>query len=400
MSRRRRLIFCAVAVVAVVVCLGVFLVWRAVRPPSATAFYHAPSVVGERPGELLASERIDSKVAGARLWRILYTSTDARGTVVPVSALVAAPTGTVPARGFPLVAVAHGTVGINQGCAPSLAPWAKADADNTSYSFLVGQYVTAGYATVMADYEGLGVRGTNSYLVGDVEGHDVLDSIRAVRSFDRLELDRGTLIVGQSQGGHAALFAGQLAPSYAPDVDVLGVAAQAPATELEAMFIGVVDAGKRGGIVALPLMAADAYAHSYPGVDIDQVLTTRGLGSLRNVVKKVCLLPAIIGTQLARPQDLIKPGGLKLLAPYTARNTPGATFSVPVFLAQGTADQVVQPPLTAAYARKLCASTKSVTWRTYPEVGHFDIVKASTSDILTWMRKVRAGHPPESNCAR
>lgn len=399
MSRRRRLVFGATAFVAVVACLGAIFIWKAVRPPSATAFYDAPPNIGDKPGKLLASEKISSTVKGARLWRILYTSTASSGAVVPVSALVAAPTGSVPAGGYPLVAVAHGTVGINQGCAPSLAPWAKADADDTSYSFLVGHYVAAGYATVMTDYEGLGVRGTNSYLVGDVEGHNVLDSIRAVRDFDQLRLDDGTLIAGQSQGGHAALFAGQLAPTYAPDIDVLGVVAQAPATELESMFVGILNSGKRGGVVSLPLMAADAYTQSYRGVDLDQVLTTRGRGSLRNVVKKVCLFPAILGTQLARPQDLIKPGGLTVLRPFTGRNTPDAAFSVPVFLAQGTADEVVQPSLTADYARKVCAATNSVTWRTYPDVGHFDVVKASTSDVLSWMREVRAGHPPKSGCA-
>lgn len=276
--------------------------------------------------------------------------------------------------------------------------WAKADAEDTAYGSLVGQYVTAGYATVMADFEGLGVRGTNSYLVGDVEGQNVLDSVRAVRDFDALKIGDGTLIAGQSQGGHAALFAGQVAPTYAPDLKILGVVAQAPATDLESMFVGIVDAGKRGGIVALPLMAADAYGHNYAGVKLDKVLTTRGRGSLHNVVDKVCLIPAIIGTQLARPQDLIKPDGLATLRPYVERNIPSSTFDVPVFVAQGTGDKVVPPSITAAYVKELCVNTESVTSRTYPGIGHFDVVKASTPDVLAWMRAVRAGNPPASNC--
>lgn len=387
-----------VGVLVVVVGVALVFAWRATRPPSITAFYDAPSVAGDAPGTLLKVEQVDSKVAGARLWRIIYTSTDARGAAVPVSGLIAAPTGSAPSGGYPLVAVAHGTVGINQGCAPSLAPWAKADAKNTTYSFLVGQYVSAGYATVMTDYEGLGVRGTNSYLVGDLEGRNILDSVRAIRRFGELKIGRNTLIAGQSQGGHAALFAGRLASDYAPDVHIEGIVAQAPATDLESMFVGVVNKGKRGGIVSLPLMAADAYSRVYPAVKIDQVLTTRGRSSLRNVVAKVCLFPAIIGTQLARPLDLIKPDGLIVLSPYAERNTPSATFSVPVFVAQGTADQVVSPDITAAYVKRLCRATGSVTSRTYPGIGHFDVVEASTPDVLAWMRAVRAGHPPASNC--
>jgi alpha-beta hydrolase superfamily lysophospholipase len=397
--RRRRVVLGAQVVVVVALAVSAVLVWRAVKPPEVTAFYRAPSVTGAAPGTLLKVEEIGSKVAGARLWRILYTSTDAHGAVVPVSGLIAAPTHLPPPGGYPLVAVAHGTVGINQGCAPSLDPWAKADAHDTTYSFLVGQYVKAGYATVMADYEGLGVRGTNSYLVGDVEGHDILDSVRAARRFDELRIADGTLIAGQSQGGHAALFAGLLAPRYAPDVDLLGIVAQAPATDLETMFVGVMKAGKRGGIVSLPLMAADAYSRTYAGVHLDQVLTSRGRASLRNVVDSVCLLPAVIGTQLARPKDLIKANGLTVLRPSVERNIPGSSFGVPVLVAQGTADQVVPPSITATYVTKLCADTPSVTSHTYSGVGHFDVVKASTPDVLAWMEKVRAGRVPRSNCA-
>lgn len=41
---------------------------------------------------------------------------------------------------------------------------------------------------------------------------------------------------GESQGGQAALFTGQLAAEYAPELDLVGVAAAAPATDLNALF--------------------------------------------------------------------------------------------------------------------------------------------------------------------
>jgi acetyl esterase/lipase len=390
-----KIVAMALVVVGVV---GAFLVWRAVKPPTVSSFYRAPSVTGRPPGEVLRSESIPSRAAGARLWRILYTSTDARGRVVPVSALIAAPTRPASAGGYPLVAVAHGTIGIAQGCAPSIAPFAKADGEATSYDFLVGQYVKAGYATVMADFEGLGVGGANSYLVGASEGHNVLDAARAARHFGPLALAPGTLIAGQSQGGHAALWAGQLAPSYAPEVAVTGVVAQAPATDLESLFEGIARRNKRGGVVSLPIMAIDAYTRTYR-VLVDDVLTRRGRASLENVVGKVCLFPALLATQLARPSDLIQPDGLARLRPYVRQNEPGTTFEVPVFLAQGRADEVVDPAVTDAFAGRLCAAGVNVHAVDYPDVGHFDVVAASTPDVLAWMRQVRAGTPPLSTCA-
>jgi pimeloyl-ACP methyl ester carboxylesterase len=249
----------------------------------------------------------------------------------------------------------------------------------------------------MADFEGLGVKGNNSYLVGEVEGRNVLDSARALKSFPDVTVNPKMLLAGQSQGGHAALWAGQLQPSYAPDVDIIGVVGQAPATDLAAMFLDVTGPNARGGIVSLLLMAADAYTKQYPDVTIKQVLTSRGRGSLRNVVNKLCLVPAIIGTQLAKPSDLIQPNSLDALKPAVDKNIPGSTFTMPVFLAQGDADIVVLPTISQAYAAKLCAAGVNLTFKTYPGVGHFDVVGASDQDVLAWMTAIRNGTPPHQH---
>ena len=41
---------------------------------------------------------------------------------------------------------------------------------------------------------------------------------------------------GHSQGGHAALFTGELAPEYAPELKLVGIAVAAPATDLVELF--------------------------------------------------------------------------------------------------------------------------------------------------------------------
>lgn len=401
----RRLSLIGGLLVALVVAVGGYVVYRVVRPPATTAFYTPPaSLAGDQPGQLLASEAINSSVPDVLLWRITYVSTDLQQNLVPVSGILAVPTpsdaDTAATGRTPLVAMAHGTVGINRGCAPSLAPFARADADHTTYGLLMQPYVDAGNAVVMADFEGLGVAGKNSYLVGEIEGRNVLDSVRAARQVQGVSFRKGVTVVGQSQGGHAALWAGQIAPDYAPDVRVRGIVAQAPATDLEAMFTGVLDAGRRGGVVSLLVMAADAYTENYPQVTIGSVLTTRGRGALSNVVGRLCLLPAILGTQLARPQDLVQPHGLDALAPYVRRNIPGDHFRVPVFLAQGDADGVVLPAITRAYAGRLCASGTALTYRTYPRVGHFDIIGASNADALAWMSRLGTDRQSQHGCGR
>ena len=47
---------------------------------------------------------------------------------------------------------------------------------------------------------------------------------------------RRTALFGFSQGGHAVLWANQIAPTYAPELDLIGVAALAPPTYLGELF--------------------------------------------------------------------------------------------------------------------------------------------------------------------
>ena len=83
------------------------------------------------------------------------------------------------------------------------------------------------------------------YLIGVSEARAVLDSVRAARSLpDALAGDRFA-VWGHSQGGHAALFTGQEAASYAPELKLVGVAAAAPATYLGELFKA--DRGSIGG---------------------------------------------------------------------------------------------------------------------------------------------------------
>ena len=88
-----------------------------------------------------------------------------------------------------------------------------------------------GWGIVATDYIGEGTLGAYPYLIGQGEGRSVLDSIRAAHQVDDLDLSDQTVVWGHSQGGHAALWAGQLAPTYAPELQIRGIAALSPASD-------------------------------------------------------------------------------------------------------------------------------------------------------------------------
>lgn len=88
--------------------------------PVPDGFYSAPQDVPAEPGALLRTADFDRDVPdGARAWRILYTSTALDDEQALASAILVVPddAGEEP---LPLVAWAHGTTGVAEGCAPSL----------------------------------------------------------------------------------------------------------------------------------------------------------------------------------------------------------------------------------------------------------------------------------------
>jgi acetyl esterase/lipase len=181
------------------------------------------------PGDLLASTPVTAGAlpAGIRAWRIWYRTTafDDNREISVTGVVFTSAVG--PARANqPIVVWAHGTTGIVTTCAPSLRPDAGAARTPGLQSF-----VQAGDVVVAPDYPGLGSQGTHPYLVGLSEGRAVLDAVRATR---RLVPTAGHSFAlwGISQGGHAALFGGLLASSYAPELDLRGVAVDAPAVQL------------------------------------------------------------------------------------------------------------------------------------------------------------------------
>src|SRR5699024_9404307 len=93
------------------------------------------------------------------------------------------------------------------------------------------------WAAVTADYIGLGTTGPHPYLIGDAEARNVLDATRAAQQFGTasgtgVEVTERTVVWGHSQGGQGALWTGQIAADYAPELTLEGVAAFAPAADL------------------------------------------------------------------------------------------------------------------------------------------------------------------------
>lgn len=126
---------------------------------------------------------------------MLYTSQDINGTLVPATGFIAVPFVRRQKDPFRLIALAHGTIGVFRGCAPSSSSKLF---DYNSWTPLL----LAGYAVVATEYAGLGndmIK--HQYIASAAYANDVYWSVAAAHEAFPNDLTREWVSIGHSQGG-------------------------------------------------------------------------------------------------------------------------------------------------------------------------------------------------------
>jgi hypothetical protein len=186
----------------------------------AYSFYKVPSNFSTKlsPGVVLETEDATNLTnyvvpSGLTMSRIIYTTEDINGDIVPASAYVLWPytslTGADSSKnGLPMVAWAHGTTGTFKPCAPS-------SYRALQYHFQVPFALAfQGIAVVAPDYAGLGVGELpngetipHPWVAAPAHANDLAFAVTAARSvFPGLLSPQGPFVaLGHSQGGGAAV---------------------------------------------------------------------------------------------------------------------------------------------------------------------------------------------------
>jgi acetyl esterase/lipase len=362
-----------------------------------TAFYRASEqeLMGP-PGTLIRSEPMPFAPDGASAYRVLYRSTGLRDEPIAVSGIVIIPSGPPPAAGRPIVAWAHPTTGVVPHCAPSLALFVFQQIQG------LRPLIEGGAVVVATDYPGLGTVGPHPYLVGLSEGRAVLDSVRVARTMPEAGAANSFAVWGHSQGGQAALYAGLLAQSYAPELRLIGIAAAAPATDLVTLMG---DDFKTTGGKNLTAMTLWSWARVF-GAPIDQVVVPEAMPTVDRLADECIesIFDIIERRRTERPleQNFLSVQNIAVVEPWKTlaqHNTPGPLpGGVPLFLAQGTTDDLVRPDVTAAFMQRQCGSGVSVRMLLLPGVGHGLAGRKSADAAVAWIADRFAGIPAPSDC--
>ncbi|MFP4234505.1 MAG: lipase family protein [Nitriliruptoraceae bacterium] len=361
-------------------------------------FYAAPVDLATTTSLLLRAEVVEPFVAGATTYRVLYRSEALQGAPAVASGLVVIPDDPdVPPEGRPILAHTHGTMGIARSCAPSLLGSAYA-----STMWGVEELVASGWIVAAPDYLGLGAEGDHPYLVGEVTARTTLDVVRAAIELADGQASTRFAVAGHSQGGHAALFTGQRAARDAPDLELLGVAALAPASELAA-FIEANDGTVLGNLLAA--YAVTAWDRVFDDIDADTIVDP-AVEVLMDRIASSCLVsvPEIMG--LLVQAELLKLGFLlgpiwstEPWATRIAENTPGGErFGAPLLLVQGERDSLIRPDIQRGFAARLCSSRQHLQFVEVPGAGHLDVDELAAGQVVAWLNDRAAGRDAPDTC--
>jgi acetyl esterase/lipase len=294
------------------------------------------------------------------------------------------------------VAWAHPTTGVATHCAPSLARFIFQQIQG------LREMTEHGFIVAATDYPGLGTPETHPYLVGDSEARAVIDSVRIARALTGAS--NRFAVWGHSQGGQAALFAGLIAKTYAPELDLVGVAAAAPATELRALLADDINSAGGRNLAAMTLWS---WSRVF-GVPINRVVDPVAMPVIDQLAGECIesIGDILLRRRTSRPleQQFLSMPDFYDAEPWRSlmtANTPGPLPpAVPLLLAQGGADGLVRPRVTEDYMRQQCAAGSSVQMVFLKDANHGVIAHDAAPTAVEWMSSRFAGAAAPSDCRR
>jgi len=367
------------------------------RQAKLQSFYETANIPPGKPGDLIRQEPMDITAPYGKAYRILYHSELSDGTPTIASGMIFIPDTKPNAKSgadLYLIAWAHGTIGMGEQCAPSRSSNPIANIGGLS------ELLQSGFIVTATDYYGLGTDGTQHYLIGADEARDVLNSIRAATQFPQTQTSNRFALWGHSQGGHAVLFAAHEAKAYAPELELVAVAAGAPAAELPTLM-------QQEYKTAVPWVIGPEIAVAWPLVykklPLNGVLTNAALQNYQRLAYECANtagIEAIIRNTFDEWFFASDPNTNPVWRQALEDQTPQPVLDTPLLIVQGLADTIVLPNTTALFAKKSCDEGSNLTIEWLADVTHLQTAKIAGPSVASWLQQRFAGEPTEPTCSQ
>ncbi|MDT0202940.1 lipase family protein [Nocardioides sp. AE5] len=237
--------------------------------PREDPFRDAPAHLADlAPGTLIRARQVRLGFLGligqrARAWQLAYRSSDLHGVAEVAVTTVVVPDGFEAGDPARLIAYQCAIDAVSDRCFPSYAlrPGARAWGSLPQFELMIiAALLDRGFVLTLADHEGI----HGHFGAPREPGHRVLDGVRATLAFDELGLapDTPTGMFGYSGGGMATSWAAEMAPTHAPELEIVGAVLGSPVGDPGEAFLKL----NRGLNAGLPALVVSGLRHAYPGL--------------------------------------------------------------------------------------------------------------------------------------
>lgn len=370
------------------------------------AFYAAPDPLPAlEHGTLLRFQLADPTFGSA--WRIMYASTDAAGAPTVATALVNNPGDAAigaesfraPIGGFPVLVYAHETIGFADQCAPSSTYGVFGDRYASGFEAIQR---SDRWVVVAPDLEGIGSPGAHPYLIGASGGRSLLDAAAAARQLPGFHTSDTTALLGVEAGGHAALWAAQLAGEWSPTQRIAGVVVGGTGAD-PAALIGAESRDIAPEIRAVAILAGLTVAHPEAADALAEVLSPTGLSTMLQL-QRHCLDDGDVFQSFVMnfPSGLVigDPATVEPFASLLAANVAGtAALPAPVLVVHSPDDWHVPVAQSEALVQRLCAAGQlAVEYRLLPGENPTSTRHLTRQHGVTWLTGLLDGATPATSC--
>jgi hypothetical protein len=382
---------------------AIFPAANATVAPSKDAFYKSPTAAvlnAAAPGAVLRYRTTPNTSYASsvkEVYQVMYRTTDGQGTPTAAVTTLLIPTA-APATGRKLLAFQSFYDSLSLDCSPSgLTLSNKLFEKNT-----INPALKAGVLVAMADYEGL----QSQWIAGPNTAHGVLDGIRAVENFSKSGLNKSTpvALMGYSGGGHASAWANEVAPEYAPELNIVGSA-------MGGIPVDLLNVAKKvDGTLFAPVYfgAVVGLSRAHPEIDPNKYATAAGKDMIADMGNR-CLLGSLQG----KPDMLIAKymfqKGSKFLNDANFLDLPEIKAigeinklgkrvpMAPMYIFEGSQDEIMPLADVDALVQGYCAAGKAVQYNRVAIGDHLSLA-LSTAPSINYVLDRLDGKPAPTNC--
>ncbi|PXX60371.1 secretory lipase [Nocardia tenerifensis] len=404
MFRRIRPALAVVALLISVAHVAVVAGTAAAQPiypwPDPDPFYAAPPDLDQaKPGDVLAVRPMPGLPVfpGSSVTMIKFRSTDSKGDPIAATTTVLTPANHVP--GGPLLSYQHIINGLGAQCAVSHVLYTGDPNLVVREAPALNTVLMRGWSVALPDHLGP----NSAYGAAKLGGMITLDGLRAVKQVAELGLDASPIAMfGYSGGGMATGWAAALAPTYAPELNIIGTAEGGVPMNLVKMIAGL--GYSRHPAFGLAFAAAIGLEREYPQrLPISDSLNAAGL-AIRDQIANGCtneILAAGAGhgvMDVASSIALVEDPDARAVIEENSLELYDGIPKAPIYQWHSPVDALIPVDSIDNTMQRYCAAGVRVQSELFPSPDHMSTAVLGAPAAVAWLEERFRGAPAPSNC--